>query len=243
MGILLGEKANASRKSGKDGMAKLDQSKPKTDKIAKDLRASTRKKSGNNDVSVILQFNDEISNQLKSLLKSNGIKVKKSFISFNSLSADLPASVVETLASFPEVEYISVDSDVRVLGGHVSHTTGADNVRTMGPNGQALDGTGIGIAVLDSGIYPLHDSFDEGPSHTSRITVNKDFTGEGITDDVYGHGSHVASAVAGNGTVSKGKYIGIAPNANIVSLRVLDSQGVGKVSSVLAALDWALGEG
>ena len=161
MGILLGDKANASRKSGKDGMAKLDQNKPKTDKVAKDLRESARKKSGNDDVSVILQLNDEISNPLRSLLKSNGIKVKKSFINFNSLSADLPASVVETLASFPEVEYISMDSDVRVLGGHVSHTTGADNVRTMGPNGTALDGTGIGIAVLDSGIYSEHDSFKD----------------------------------------------------------------------------------
>jgi len=68
------------------------------------------------------------------------------------------------------------------------------------------------------------------------VIVNQDFTGENRTDDVYGHGSHVASIAAGSGVLSNGAYTGIAPAASLVNLRVLDSQGLGSTSSLLAAL-------
>ena len=121
----------------------------------------------------------------------------------------------------------------------MAHTTGADNVRTMSADG-ALDGNGIGIAILDSGIYNAHTSFTDTQTGQSRIVVNQDFTGEGRTDDPYGHGTHVAAAAAGNGIVSRGEYIGIAPRARLLNLRVLNSQGIGSVSSVLGALDWLM---
>ena len=74
----------------------------------------------------------------------------------------------------------------------------------------------------------------------SRIVASQDFTGEGRTDDPYGHGTHVAAAAAGNGLVAQGQYIGIAPRANIVNLRVLNSQGVGTVSGLLGAMNWLM---
>ena len=70
--------------------------------------------------------------------------------------------------------------------------------------------------------------------------MERDFTGEGRTDDPYGHGSHVASMAAGNGRISNGQYTGIAPNANLINLRVLNSQGAGSMSGLLQALDWVL---
>src|SRR5207244_7306240 len=73
-----------------------------------------------------------------------------------------------------------------------------------------------------------------------RVIANQDFTGENRTDDPYGHGSHVASIAAGNGRVSNAAYLGIAPNAKIINLRVLNSNGTGTVSATLAALDWLL---
>src|SRR6185369_15325960 len=83
-------------------------------------------------------------------------------------------------------------------------------------------------------------SFMDTHTGLSRIVVNQDFTGEGRTDDPYGHGTHVAAAAAGNGIVSKGEYIGIAPRAKIVNLRVLNSKGTGSVSNVLAAFNWLM---
>jgi subtilisin family serine protease len=72
------------------------------------------------------------------------------------------------------------------------------------------------------------------------VIVNQDFTGENRTDDPYGHGTHVASIAAGNGRISNGAYTGVAPNADLINLRVLNSQGVGSVSGVLGALDWVM---
>src|SRR6185503_799101 len=108
-----------------------------------------------------------------------------------------------------------------------------------GPKTTGLDGTGIGIAVLDSGIASDHTAFlDRG--NRSRVVADVDFTGEGRTDDPYAHGTHVASIAAGNGRISNAEFTGIAPNANLINLRVLNSTGTGNVSSVLSALDWVL---
>ena len=88
-----------------------------------------------------------MSNELNALLRSNGVKVKKRFAELNSLAIDLPASVVDSLTQFEEVEFVSVDSEVRSFGGHAAHTSGADNVRSMATSG-SLDGSGIGMRFL-----------------------------------------------------------------------------------------------
>ena len=208
----------------------------KHQKLAQDLREKAR---GNETLKVILQLNGSMSGELNALLNSNGVRIKKRFAALNTLALELPSSVVESLNQFEEIEFVSVDSEIRSFGGHVAHTSGADNVRTMATTG-ALDGSGIGIAIIDSGIYPSHVAFLEAGTTRNRIVKSVDFTGENRTDDPYGHGTHVASAAAGNGLVSGGKYIGIAPKANLVNLRVLNSQGVGNVSGLLGALDWLL---
>src|SRR2546429_6226331 len=111
------------------------------DKVASDLRQQKNKNGGRNTVRIIVQLNDRMSEPLKALLQGNGIKVKRRFINFSSFAVELPASVVDSLASFPEVKFASLDSDVRSMGGHIAQTTGADNVRSMGPAGSSLDGS------------------------------------------------------------------------------------------------------
>src|SRR6185436_18647755 len=214
----------------------------KPNKVASDLGDLLRSKSSEAQVKVIVQLNQKPTGQLNALLAANGVKIRRHFTHLNSFALELPGRVVDALSTFPEVAFISIDSEVMTLGGHVAHTSGADNVRSMSTDG-ALDGNGIGIAILDSGIYGAHTSFTDSQTGQSRIVVNIDFTGEGRTDDPYGHGTHVAAAAAGNGVVAKGEYIGIAPRAKILNLRVLNSRGTGSVSSVLAAFDWLMSNG
>src|SRR5206468_5102635 len=140
-------------------------------------------------------------------LRRNGIRVRQVFRNFEARAIELPASVVEELAAFDEVSYISEDSEVKTLG-HVSATTGADAVRQQTKTGllgtttnYTLDGSGIGMAVLDSGIDTTHKAF-LGTGDQVRVVVSKDFTGENRTDDPYGHGTHVTSIAAGNGRIS-----------------------------------------
>src|ERR1035437_174315 len=199
----------------------------------------------NTIVRVVLQFSDSPSGQLNALLNRNGVHIRSKFSYLNTFIVDLPASVVSELASFSEVSYISLDDDTKAFG-HISSTTGADAVRTQtttnllgGTTTTSLDGTGIGIAIVDSGIDSTHTSF-LAKSNGVRIVVNLDFTGEGRTDDPFGHGTHVAATAAGNGRISNAAYIGIAPNANLINLRVLDKNGAGKTSNLLSSLDWVL---
>src|ERR1043165_2503602 len=107
----------------------------------------------------ILQLNAKPSGRLNALLSRNGVHIRAHFNSFDSYAIELPASVIEELASFSEVSHISLNNAVESFG-HVSSTTGADAVRsTAGTTTSGLDGTGVGIAILDSGIDPNHKPF------------------------------------------------------------------------------------
>ncbi len=98
-------------------------------------------------------------------------------------------------------------------------------------------GTGIGIAVVDTGVA-LHKDFMEGGR---RIIAFADFINHRNEPyDDNGHGTHVSGIIGGNGYSSKGKYIGIAPKCNIIGIKVLDKRGDGNISDVLAGLQWII---
>jgi serine protease AprX len=104
------------------------------------------------------------------------------------------------------------------------------------------DGTGVGVAVIDSGMTPKDDLM-AGGGVTSRIVYSESFIGGSDTTDTYGHGTHVAGIVGGNGRDSSGfsrTFKGVAPNVNFINLRVLDQNGAGQESSVIAAIDRAI---
>jgi serine protease AprX len=100
-------------------------------------------------------------------------------------------------------------------------------------------GRGIGVAVIDSGVY-AH------PDLAGRITAAADFTQDpplivnGPLGDPGGHGTHVAGLIAGDGSVSGGAFTGTAPCANIIDVRVLDASGRSTTSTVLRGLQWVL---
>ena len=107
-----------------------------------------------------------------------------------------------------------------------------------------LDGTGVGIAVIDSGIA---DHVDFHTAGGSRVLHSESFI-PGVTSavDAYGHGTHVSGILGGNGTASGAgsgyaqQIVGVAPNVNIINLRVLDQNGAGTDSQVIAAIQRAI---
>src|SRR6266567_1744564 len=215
------------------------QSLSKPTKVSPDLLGKAHSASSADTVKVIVQLSAPMSGDLNSVLNSNGVHVRKTFQKLGSHAVEMPASIVDTVAAFDEVSYVSLDRPTLSMG-HLSATAGADAARTTsGINVSGVDGTGIGIAILDSGIYASHTDFLDKNSNV-RVVFSQDFTGENRTDDPYGHGTHVAAIAAGNGRVSNATYLGIASNAKLINLRVLDANGTGTVSSTLAALDWVL---
>ena len=192
---------------------------------------------GGDLVRVIIQPAGTWDSSLDATVEQSGGSNIRQFQNFRVRVVTLPAQAAVALSERNDVSYVSLNREVRTLG-HVSATTGADDVRnSSGTNTTGLDGTGIGIAVLDSGIDTTHKAFLDR-SNNLRVSVSQDFTGEDRTDDPYGHGTHVAALAGGNGRISNGQYLGIAPNVNIINLRVLNSQGSGTTANVLRALDW-----
>src|SRR5262245_38677915 len=152
--------------------------------------------------------------------------------------AVVPNRALRLLAKHPHVARISLDRAVAGATERTGLTVGAVAAR------QALgyDGAGIGIAIIDSGITSWHDDLgDAGVGQ--RVTRFVDFIdGTETPYDDYGHGTHVAGIIAGDGFDSDGARTGIAPAANLVVLKVLDGSGRGYVSDVIAALDYAVAE-
>ena len=101
---------------------------------------------------------------------------------------------------------------------------------------QGATGRGVTVAILDSGVAADPDLVQP----TNRILASVNFADQRITRDPGGHGTHVAGIVAGNGTRSAGEFVGIAPDANVVDVRVLDSSGSGRISSVVRGIEWVV---
>lgn len=91
------------------------------------------------------------------------------------------------------------------------------------------------VAVVDSGII-RHPDLEE------QVIAFYDFSSEKCKEwaDFYGHGTHVAGCLAGNGRLSKGRYHGICPHAKLVILKVLDKSGLGEAKWLIEALQYIL---
>jgi subtilisin family serine protease len=98
-------------------------------------------------------------------------------------------------------------------------------------------GNGVSVAVLDTGIDATH------PDLAGRIGASENFTDEPDTDDQSGHGTHVASTIAGSGAASDGRYRGVAPDASLLNGKVCDGGGFCEESAVLAGMQWATESG
>jgi len=211
----------------------------KSKKLSPELeRKALDQTSPEDRIRTIVQVRDPGSADLKQLLKRHGIRVHKNLKNLQMLDVELPEGALRELADSEDVQFISADKGVAALG-HLATTTGAEAVRSQTDatgHRYTLDGSGIGIAVLDSGMDKDHKALkDDG-----GIKFNLDFTGERRTDDPFGHGTHVAGLAAAVGDFSNNTYVGIAPGADLINLRVLDSDGMGTVSGVLSAINWVM---
>ncbi|WP_225837175.1 S8 family peptidase [Streptomyces sp. NK08204] len=98
-------------------------------------------------------------------------------------------------------------------------------------------GKGVKVAVLDTGVDTTH------PDLKDQVIASRNFTSAADATDHFGHGTHVASIVAGTGAKSGGKYKGVAPDAKILNGKVLDDTGSGDDSGILAGMEWAADQG
>ena len=167
------------------------------------------------------------------LARQYGVRVKRTLASGAVL--DVNAGQLAALRDSGAVDHLSADAAVRASADVTRETIGADQLWAASATNERdrrLSGRGITVAVIDSGVDFRHATL------ANRILTSVDFTG-GNGRDGYGHGTHVASLIAG-AAATQPDYVGIATGARIVSLRVLDDTGAGKMSDVVEAIDWAI---
>ena len=190
-------------------------------KLAKDLQSVST-----GDVDVIVQFKVPPTGDHFNKIQNLGGKLKHDLRgTLKGASFHVPASALQALEQMDEVAHVSLDHKLSATGAPRDFYITSENAPNPGPG---HDGGGIGVAIIDSGISGNGDIPSGGPG--SRVVYNQSFVpGDSSTSDAYGHGTHVAGIVAGNGHNSGGAsaiytFKGIAPNANLINLRVLSGQ-------------------
>jgi serine protease AprX len=193
--------------------------------------------------------------ELEQKVQTRGVSVYSDHPSIGAFAASVGPEDLAWLANDPNVDTLSLDAVVTPTGGADAPASPPDSalVTTLGLDDVSFTGNGIGIAVIDSGLERSPD-FDK-----SRVDTY-DFTANGGTVepyDDYGHGTHVSGLIAGSGVLSRVKinvangngavrrvekalYRGVAPDARIVSLKVLDATGGGVTSRVIQAIEFAV---
>jgi serine protease AprX len=159
--------------------------------------------------------------------------VRRHFGFVGGVAATVPAGSLQRLASDPNVSFVSPDAPVHL---NATGTVSTASLASLYPGRDAVSkpwsagvtGQGVGIAIIDSGVTP---SADFG----SRLTQVALDGQTGSLDDTVGHGTMVAGVAAGQS--SDGKFIGIAPGANIFALNIDRPTGVYS-SDVITALKW-----
>jgi len=161
-------------------------------------------------------------------LRAGEIAIRRQYRLVSATAMEVSASHIETLIQDDTVEYIWPDLPV-----HTCLDVSVPRIRAPQIWNLGLRGEGIRIAILDTGVDPQH------PDFAGRIAAMTSFVGGDGSDD-NGHGTHVAGIAAGSGAASNGRFRGVAPAASLYIAKVLDANGDGLMSNVMAGIEWAV---
>ena len=212
--------------------------------LAPVVERAHRGTAANQTVRVIVQYKHVPQAEHEGRMQRLGARLGHRLGMVNGLAATIPASALPALEADPEVVSVSVDHPLQ--GFDDINDTAVGNNASLLPGG--WNGTGIGVAVIDSGINDSSLDFWNSTNTKSRVVYRQDFTGQTNKDahghviyDTYGHGTHVAGIIGGNGYHSGGTtQRGMATNVNLIDLRVLDANGGASDSIVIAAIQKAI---
>lgn len=167
---------------------------------------------------------EEVGNEMT---RTHGLSVDSVYsAAFKGFSANIPQSKLNKIKADKRVQFVSEDRVVEVL----TQTTPTGVSRVNAPL-NSNKGTGIGVAVIDTGIDLTH------PDLQANIVANYScIKGKKTANDDNGHGSHVAGTIAALNN-STG-VVGVAPEAKLIAVKVLNSAGSGTWSSVICGIDW-----
>jgi serine protease AprX len=201
---------------------------------------------GEDDAVPVLVYTEPGATDVVEDVTPTGVETTE-FPVFDAIAAYLTPAEIDALSLDGDVEMIVADNPV--YGFDYASSLDVTNLAiglgdVTSPADGGPDGSGVGVAVIDSGVTTTSDLGD------SRIVGWKDFVNQQQQPyDDAGHGTFVAGLIAGDGTASlpldQGGYAavqfrGVAPDANIIGVKVLDANGGGRASGVMAGILWSI---
>jgi len=220
-------------------------------KLSDKARVSASLK-GTARMNVLVRFRRSPGAPEKMLVQGLGGAVRKPLTASSRwMSVSMPAHAVARLAEHSIVDFVAADEPVSASAGMDVARQAADEAPVTAPE-SGFKGAGVTIAVVDSGVA-LHPDIQTLIAAVDIVNPAVPLQGDipnlaggqpndpANSIDPNGHGTHVAGILVGNGSHSPdGRNAGMAPQANLVSVRVLDGTGRGLTSDVLAGLQWIL---
>jgi len=182
-------------------------------------------------VKVLIGFREKPGAAQQAMVKGVGGKIKYTYHIVDAIAASIPEKAIDALQKNPNIRYVEPDGTVYALDAELDNTWGVKRIGA-GVVHASNKGTDIKVAIIDTGIDYNHPDLDDNYEGGWDFVNNDD---DPMDDD--GHGTHVAGTVAaednGEGVV------GVAPEAFLYALKVLDETGRGYVSDIVAAIEWA----
>jgi serine protease AprX len=160
------------------------------------------------------------------------LEVDRTYRIIPAFAGSVTAGQLTALARLPGVERVELNGVARTMDASGNRDYGVDAARQALPG---LDGSGVGICIIDTGIDPNHEQLSGG-----RVVGWQDWV-NGRTDpyDDHGHGTHVSGIAAGRSTGTNNQpYAGVAPGAHLIGAKVLNSGGSGADADVVSAIEW-----
>jgi serine protease AprX len=205
------------------------------------------------DVRVIVQKLAAQDRGPEAAISSLGGTVTRDLPIVNGFAATIPAAATGDLATIPGLKAVTLDESLHpqgLLSGPTAKSPPKSayikEIRADSEWAAGVTGQGVTVALLDTGIANVPDLAGRVlPVHNDLNLLNptspcENLTGESTCDDNYGHGTFIAGLIAGNGASSNGAWSGVAPNANLLSVKVAGADGSADVSTVLAGIQWVV---
>ena len=220
-------------------------------KLSPAVQSIYNSESPNSSSRLLLEFSGRQSDKIVDIVRANQGKIVHSINLIPLLAAEVPLGMLPKVANSLYIRKIWNDPPVSLMEGQTFSGKNTDesiiediqeHQSTSHPKAPVIpeyDYTGKGIvaAVLDTGIYPHQDLM----TPNSRIIGWQDFVNhKTFPYDDHGHGTETAGIIGGNGSSSEAVNKGMAPEAWLVGVKILDQDGNGRLSNIIAGIEWCI---
>ena len=188
---------------------------------------------GGEKVKVIIGYVDKPNQADEGVIRGHGGKTKYTYHIINAKAVEIPEQAIDRIKRNPRVAYVEEDAKVYALDAELDDSWGVKHICAGVVHGGGNTGAGVNVSIIDTGIDYTHPDLD-GNCKGGYDFVNND---NDSMDDA-GHGTHCAGIVAAEDDGSG--VVGVAPEAHLYGVKVLNSSGIGYVTDVIAGINWSV---